>query len=245
MTLIDTAKGFFGTAYNYKTGFYFLILCLLTDFGFGLLHILRAVGFFSADGFFVNAERGYAEIFQYVKEVWSGMILLFVTYKRKSLLAAVWSLLFFYFFIDDSTQFHEKTDNTFGDYITLTDWGILPYQDVWQVVTGVVVALISLSIIYFVYRRSNDILLKTKSIYLLFGVLVLGAFGVGIDVIHALFRGNYLLDTIFALAEDLGEMIGVSIIISQVADIWLTSSGFLLPADSRINHEKISDLHHI
>jgi hypothetical protein len=47
-------------------------------------------------------ERGYSEIFQYIKEYWIALLLGALAVRQRSVLYLGWSLLFFYLLLDDS-----------------------------------------------------------------------------------------------------------------------------------------------
>jgi hypothetical protein len=84
-------------------------LFLATDLAFIILHVIHiSTDWISSDYFSVERERGYAELFQYIKEYWIALILVILAVKWRSILCFIWSLLFFYLLLDDSLEVHEK-----------------------------------------------------------------------------------------------------------------------------------------
>ena len=198
------------------TGCHLLALLILTDAGFAVLHIFRTVGYLQLDEFLVSTERGYAEIFQYVKELWCSLILLLIAFKERSWLALMWALLFGYFFLDDSIGIHEQTDTWFGDVISFPSVAGVAPADVWQVATSLLVAFFFFVLIYFSYRASSHTRMRSRSPQLLTWVVLLAFFGVGVDAFHSLFRGRSGLDEALGLLEDAGEMVSMSVLLALI-----------------------------
>ena len=76
----------------------FLVLLLLADLVFVLLQIPYKLHIISNINFWIEQGRGYAEVYQFIKEYWIVLMLLFIAIKRSHVIYFAWSLLFGYFF---------------------------------------------------------------------------------------------------------------------------------------------------
>ena len=84
----------------------FLVLLILADAVFIVLHfIFTYTGLLSNDLFSLKEDRGYGEVFQYVKEFWIVLLLFYFAIRKSNFLFFSWSLLFFYLLIDDTFMF--------------------------------------------------------------------------------------------------------------------------------------------
>lgn len=74
-----------------------LFLCLATDAGFILVHIsYRQLGLLDNPLFSIEDDRGYAEVFQYIKEYWTVLLLGLTALQKRSLLYLSWASFFLY-----------------------------------------------------------------------------------------------------------------------------------------------------
>jgi hypothetical protein len=86
-----------------------LLLLVISDAAFVVLHALHTYSRFFVGGWFlIGRERGFAESFQYLKEGWIVLMLLFLTLKHPNLLYPAWCLLFAYVLADDFFGIHER-----------------------------------------------------------------------------------------------------------------------------------------
>jgi len=194
-----------------KSRYKLLILLVLTDFFFIVLHILHThTGIGPSSLFSIEQDQGFAEIFQYTKEYWIGLMLLWLALKRRSFLFLGWSLLFFFLLFDDALRFHEEAGYILVKYFNLQPMLGLRAQDIGELGIAVIVGVGFLTIIgishYFSEQRLRDISMR---IAILLAALVF--FGVFIDMIHSLFR-HTKASNLLALIEDGGEMVVMSLI---------------------------------
>ncbi len=214
-----------------------ICLFLATDIVLIILHIIyKETDFISNPLFSVEKDRGYAELFQYVKEYWIALLLALLAVQKRSFLYLGWSLLFFYVLLDDALSIHEK----WGDIIS-NKLGILPAlnlaaDDFGEIIVSVFFGLIFLSFIGIAYRFS-DRASREISRYLIVMLFALASFGIAVDLVHeavnVVFRSRFL-GSLLGLIEDGGEMVVMSIIAAFV---------FLVPDHSHRNVNPLKQHH--
>ncbi|MBE9124873.1 MULTISPECIES: hypothetical protein [unclassified Coleofasciculus] len=189
----------------------FLFLLLATDLVFIILHIIyQHTSFISNYNFSIEKDRGYAELFQYIKEYWIAILLAFLAYKKRSLLYLSWSLLFLYLLLDDSLEIHETGGKILSQKLSLLPMFNLRAVDFGEMLMSVGVGLFFFVLIAIAYRFS-DSLARKSSRYLIIMLCSLALFGIVIDMVHIAFKSS-LLNSWLGLLEDGGEHIVMSII---------------------------------
>jgi len=195
-----------------KSRYKLLILLVLTDFFLIALHILHTTHTDYRGSYFLDLTRemGFAEMFQYIKEYWIGLMLLWLALKRRSFLFLGWSQLFIYLLFDDALQIHEKGGNILARYFNLQPILGLRAQDIGELGIVLIVGVAFLAIIgishYFSEQRLREI---SKRIAILLVALVF--FGVFIDMIPYMFRNPEIFN-LLVLIEEGGEMVVMSLI---------------------------------
>lgn len=194
-------------ASNQVTRIFYLLL--LTDISFFILHFIDLhVGLGTHGRFSIETDRGYAEIFQYLKEYWSALLLGFIALKTRSYSYLSWCLLFFYLLLDDSIGIHEQGGVLVGQQLGASSiFGISP-SDFGEIAVSVSAALLILVSIAIAYRFGARIFRKfSRNLTVM--LLILAMFGVIIDLIH-----NSVpipaLNPVFGFLEDGGEMLVMS-----------------------------------
>ena len=101
-----------------KQSDYLLILLVAADLGFIALGIIYECGFidlidacraFNFDDYYsLTRDRGYAELFQYLKEYWLVILFLFLAINQNIKTYLGWSFLFSYILVDDALEIHEN-----------------------------------------------------------------------------------------------------------------------------------------
>ncbi|MCU0548574.1 MAG: hypothetical protein MUC48_04430, partial [Leptolyngbya sp. Prado105] len=191
-------------------------LFLLTDLGFIALHILvfmtgwlEGYPIPNAYLYSVEADRGFAEFFQYMKEYWCVLLLGLIAIKRRSFCYVSWMGVFFYLLIDDALMIHEKL----GAYLS----SVMGFPSIWRLrsvdfgellVSGTV-GLFLVVCISIAYRRGDSEFRRTSKSLLLF-LVVLSGFGILLDLVHVISPIEF--NQLLALLEDGGEMIVISAI---------------------------------
>jgi hypothetical protein len=78
-----------------------LILLISADLMFIGLEIIHTFGYASDNKFSLGTERGYSEVYQYVKFFWVALLLAWLTVKMYQPIYGIGSLLFLYLLLDD------------------------------------------------------------------------------------------------------------------------------------------------
>lgn len=202
-----------------------LCLFLATDIGFILLHLIEGhTPLISNINFSLQKERGYSDIFQYIKEYWSALLLLFLAIKSRSILYLMWSLLFWYLFLDDTIQIHERLGLFISIKLSFTNMFYLRAVDFGELIVSALAGLIFLTAIGITYRFGNR-LDKEVSKYLIKLLFALGFFGIILDMFHIMIQGFkiYYLKALIAVAEDGGELVIMSLIVCLLFSVTLQS----------------------
>jgi uncharacterized membrane protein len=186
-------------------------LFLATDLAFIILHVIHSsTDWISSDYFSVERERGYAELFQYIKEYWIALILVILAVKWRSILCFIWSLLFFYLLLDDSLEVHEKLGELISQQLAFFPAFNLRAKDFGELLVSAGVGLFFLIAIAIAYRF-GDRISREISKYLIVMLFILALFGIVGDLLHMAFYESFL-KPFLGLLEDGGEMIVMSII---------------------------------
>ena len=195
-----------------KSRYKLLILFVLTDFFFIVLHILHTPHTDSPTSYLLSIGRdmSFAEMFQYIKEYWIGLMLLWLALKRRSFLFFGWSQLFIYLLFDDAFQFHEKGGDILARYFNLHQTLGIQAGEIGQLGIVLIVGVAFLAIIgishYFSEQRLREI---SKRLAILLVALVF--FGVFFDMIHTIYW-NTEAANLLLLIEEGGEMVVMSLI---------------------------------
>lgn len=196
-----------------------LYLFLVTDIAFIILHLLHVyflrVYFplysdtLSNVDFSLEQERGYAELFQYIKEYWIAILLGILATQRRSILYLGWSLLFVYLLFDDALSIHETLGHIIADKLSLSAAFNLRARDFGELLVSAFCGLFFLILIGTAYRFSDSTSRKASK-YLIKMLLALAFCGIAVDMAHMAFKSvpSFLL----VILEDGGEMVVMSII---------------------------------
>ncbi len=186
----------------------FLFLLLFADLCFILVHLAYSIDFITTPLFSIEEDRGYAEVYQYIKEFWIVLLLFITAIKRNRIIYFTWSLLFLYLLFDDSLSIHEQFGIYLADQFNLQPMFNLRGQDFGEIFVSILFGSLLLLLISISYFLSEDREKKvSKNLFLL--VLGVAFFGVIIDILHSAVPYGKLL---FVLIEDGGEMLIISII---------------------------------
>ena len=197
--------------YNKTFSMPILYLCILTDIVFVALNVLYELHPAVTDpALQIAQDRGYSEIFQYIKEFWIAGTLMFFAWRRRSALYLAWSGLFFYLLLDDSLRIHEN-------------WSKAPYfpslfglnsHASGEIIIAAAVGISFLGLIAIAYRSAPPFE-RTVSKFLTWLLFSLAFLGVFIDGLHSIIQVT-LLDPIFTTLEDGGEMLVMSLTLSFI-----------------------------
>jgi len=192
-----------------------LTALLVVDGLFILAHLLHTrTGWLTADSFGLDAERGLAELWQYVK--FAGVIgllaLLFV--RQRTPLLLHWLLFFLYLLLDDARQLHENGGYWLAMVLELGEgWGLRP-RDWGELLVFALAGLFFLTTLILTYQRSEPSA-RRFSQSLIFWVLVFVGVAVILDMVQESLRATWVGSWLI-LAEDGGELLVLSFIVQTV-----------------------------
>jgi len=170
------------------------------------------VALLANDLFDFDRERGYPEIYQYIKFFWIIVLLFNLSLKNRSLHYIPWVLLFTYFLVDDSIHIHERAGHFFAEHFNFTPLFGLRLQDYGQLAISATAGIFLFLPLVWAYRKGTQIFRKISlDIGLL--VLVLVFFGVVVDMMRAAVHLGNAVDFIMGFVEEGGEMLAVSFIL--------------------------------
>ena len=186
-----------------------LTLLLLADLAFISIHCLVIIGVISGPSYSIEADLGFAEIYQYIKEFWIVVLLLMLAFKKQHIIYLSWSLLFIYLLLDDCFQIHEIGGSLLAAYFDFKPMFRLRPQDFGELIVSSVFGFIFLTFIGASLFMSDN-MAKRVSKNLFFLLIMLSFFGVFIDMLHIAIPWA---TSIWGLIEDGGEMIVISVIL--------------------------------
>ncbi len=190
-----------------------LIALLVTDLSFILLHLLFHYTFFSQDlKLSLEEDRGYGEVFQYIKTYWIALTLGFLAVRLRSWLCGGFSLLFLYILLDDAGKLHERLGEVISRQFGLPDAFNLRGQDFGELLFYGGTLVLFGAILGITYRLSPSIPRKiAHRLIALLGLLVL--FAILGDLLHSALRGLPRgFDPLLIALEDGGELLAMSLI---------------------------------
>lgn len=163
--------------------------------------------------FDLGTDRGYAETFFQVITAWAVILLGIAAVRRRSPLLAVFAISSAYLLVDDYFLVHEGTG------VVIAEWlGSVPAEPGTTVHLGEAlylgaVGLVVVTSFALAYRGARP---DARRIALTLAALfaVLAAFGVVVDMLHALVAGPTVVDVAFTAAEDGGEIAAMSLIVA-------------------------------
>ena len=184
-----------------------LALLLLADLAFISIHCLFIAGILSGTAYSIEADLGFSEIYQYIKEFWIIVLLLLLAIKERHFTYLLWSLLFVYLLLDDSFLIHEEYGLYLSNYFEFKPMFNLRAKDFGELIVSLFSGFILLSSIG-VSLLFSDNLAKRTSKTLFFLLIMLAFFGIFVDMLHVASPSG---KSILGLIEDGGEMIVISI----------------------------------
>ncbi len=194
---------------------------LSLDLLFIALHILLIVLFtedLSAfyNRFTVDRERGFAELYQYLKFSLIAGLLFYLFRKQRAWTYALWASIFTLALLDDALGLHERGGRFLVSRFDIPHALGLRGQDFGELITWSALGVAVLLALWISYRRATP-KLRHLSRRLAWRFALLGVFGLGLDVVHSLFRASPVaLQEGFAVLEDGGEMVVASLIAAFV-----------------------------
>lgn len=190
----------------------FLILLLAADFTFIVLHIINSLTPILDKNklLMLDFDRGFPEIYQYVKFLWIILLLIYLIKATRSGGFIAWALVFTYFLGDDAFRIHERGGAIIAKRLRFHPPFNLRLQDFGEIAVSLIAAgLLLLIMILSLYTSTHTFRKITKDLLLF--VFAIAFFGVFIDMIHSAMQLSWGADLLFRIIEDGGEMVFVSL----------------------------------
>ncbi len=187
-----------------------LLFLLAVDLAFVFLHFLPLFDVLDNSMFSLERDRGYPEIYQYIKTLSIVILLLSVFTRTKVIGYSVWSLLFLYLLFDDALSVHESL----GGYIA-TNMAFAPAiglraQDFGELAVSAIAAALFLAPLALFYVRGSGVF-REVSTYLFLLLVALAFFGIFVDMLHVAVKMGWKVRFLLGAVEDGGEMVVMSI----------------------------------
>ncbi len=197
----------------------FLGVLLLVDAIFIAIHLLHELPVTKTafpvlnDPFLsLTQDLGYAEFFQYIKEIWIALMLMWVAVRGGGAVYGGWAALFVFFLLDDAVQIHERLGAGAARVVALFPPLPLPAQAVGEIIVTACAGLFFAALIAVLHYRSSFTARRvSRHLVLLVGLLVF--FGVVLDAVVSMLKGaSKLVFYGMGMVEDSGEMLVMSLI---------------------------------
>jgi len=203
-------------SFNVRSATIFLAILLCADLTFFILHHIHILlPNYNNPLYSLEADKGYPEIYQYIKWLWIAILLIYISRIRLSFGYLAWGILFFYFLIDDSMTIHERIGFYFEENFNFVPPLGLRLNDCGELAASVIAAMILGSIIIGAYILGNQVFRKISQDLILL-VLMLIFFSIVIDMSIYAFRVGQNVMKVMGFIEDAGEMLITSIILWYV-----------------------------
>ena len=199
-----------------------LWMLLGADLLFLFLHVMLLQGHLTDVRFSVEKDRGFAEVFQYVKQYWIFLVFGWMAAQRREPHYAVWSILFGYLLVDDWFMLHERAGAVLAGRLQLPAILRLRARDLGELLFMGSVGILFVSGFVLTYMRAGAATLRAgRRAAVLLAALV--GFGVAVDILHQTSHGTILYNSI-GTVEDGGEMLVMSLICAYAFSLQLAES---------------------
>ncbi len=211
--MIKKSLAAFFTNVQLQFGEKLLLLFLSGDVVFIMLHILRyTTGINSNLLFSIEYDRGYGELYQYLKELWLVLFCLLLAKQSKSGAYISWAGLFSFLLADDALKLHENWGLILSTALEIPPKMGLRPNDWGEILVYLGVGIPILVFIGLTYRFSPQAVQKNiRVLAVLLAALVF--FGGGVDMLHSIIATTFAAPTwdfVFGTLEDSGEMLVMS-----------------------------------
>ena len=159
--------------------------------------------------FSLAADRGYAELFQYLKALTIAVSFIAMAWQTREGLYGAWAVLFVYVLCDDAMEIHESAGRALSTHWDYDSAFGLRAVDLGELTVSALAGIPLLGLITYFYRRSSHRARDaSKDLVLLLAILVF--FGIVVDMVHSLVEDLALQG--LTIIEDSGEMVSMSLI---------------------------------
>ncbi len=160
----------------------------------------------------LEKDRGYSEMYQYLKFLWIVVTLILVALRRASSHYVLWASVFAYLLVDDSLQIHERAGLYIAEKLSLAPAFWLRPQDHGELAVSLAAGMILFLPLAWACRNGTRIFRKVSLDFaLLIGLLIF--FGVVVDMAHIALGSGGAIDFVVGVIEEGGEMLSVSFIL--------------------------------
>jgi hypothetical protein len=188
----------------------FLLLLLALDLVFIFVHFLLLTDAFDNGLFSLERDRGYPELYQYIK-VFSIVILLYFLFTKTKVIGySVWCLLFLYLLLDDAFSIHESFGGFIATNLALAPAIGLRAQDFGELAVSLIAATVFLIPLALFYARGLGAF-KEVTRQLLWLLVALAFFGIFVDMLHVAINMGWKVRFLLGVVEDGGEMVVMSL----------------------------------
>jgi hypothetical protein len=186
-------------------------LLIIADLSFIILHILHVYTGWLPDSLYsLSRDRGYAEFFQYTKELWIAVLFLALAIQQRKPVYLIFSFLFLYFLIDDSFEFHEQAGSLMAETLHLEPLFGLRSVDMGELAVSIIFGGLFFTAIGITYAMSTPVE-RRVSIQVILLIVVMAVFGVLLDMFEIITEHPGLSELLKILEEG-GEMLVMSVI---------------------------------
>lgn len=205
-----------------------LLLLVAADLAFIALGIVYECGFINLvdvcnnlnfDSYFsLTRDRGYAEIYQYIKEFWLIILFGFLAINKSLTSYLGWFFLSIYILLDDALEIHENLGKAIANQLSFISLFNLRPEDYGELAVFSTVGIIFLFWLSLSYRASGS--QERKNFKSLINILLgLAFFAVLIDLVHILADSSSFWKSTLGIIEDGGEHILMSFLLVFVWSI--------------------------
>lgn len=214
-----------------RRGATLLLACLICgDLAFVVLHYLNGLTpVFDNPLLSLERDRGFPEMYQYMKFFWIIIILIFVSFRYAAVHYASWALVFAYLLLDDSLEIHETVGRYVAANTSLVPALGLRIEDYGELAVTAAVGIVLFLPLVWAYWKGSRIFRKVSHDFALL-ILLLVFFGVVVDMARIVFTTGWRGTFILGVTEEGGEMMSVSVMLAYAFLIAVRdeSSGYYL-----------------
>ena len=190
----------------------FLVLLLLGDLVYIAVHLVwTQTTLLDSPLAALDVDRGYSEFFQYMKLLWTSVLLVCLCLRARESGYLAWALLFAYLLFDDSFSVHEKVGEMLAHRLAFEGALRLRAVDSGELlVSATAGAVLAVGLAWAYLRGAAEF--RQSSRHLLVLLLVLVFFGVVVDMVHIASHPVGWLDNALVILEDGGELVVTSFV---------------------------------
>lgn len=190
-----------------------LLLLILTDLLFIAIHLIARAfpSLVSSREALLVCERGYAELYQYVKWLWLVLLMLLYFAQHRHTVYLFWAGAFAYLLLDDSMRIHETAGLWLREHLSLPSPGGMRGRDLGEILVSLGVGSIMMAVALPMAGFST----RYERIVTLIFIGMLGGLalcGILADALHMMVKPSHgALVLVLEIIEDGGELIVASV----------------------------------